>query len=524
MPPPCAGYSTSSIPSTPKKPITPTPRWCTTAVAGRSRSSPVASSRLRTSTSRTNRPATCTQSPATQLSAFGSTSPKAASPSCKASPGTTEPWRARSPGAPSVVGPPTQHRRPQADTPRNRQAWRARSPGAPSVVGPPTQHRRPQADTPRNRPETAACQIYPLPSTNFHMLKFFLPSALCILSLISSLTASDCNSPQPWHISVQWDNDMLTGTDEGYTNGARIAFTRALSPDSEEHNALQNALRRLTGAGADSRIDDFRFPGTGELRFQYGLGLSQLMFTPKDPDALTPPPGERPYAAWSGFEFSLQVSAAESASTATLSIGSTGNPSYGQDLQNWIHKNVSDSPIFQGWDSQAPTQLTLNLHLDHKRRIQFLDATADWPLQFDGFTEWGTSLGNLRTDIYAGTHLRAGWNLPNSHLTPRVQLGSFTETLFHHEPRNGGKLALYGFTGLRGYGVLHDITLDGPLWRDWDESVGSKPWQGEWTFGVAAKYDRMEISLSHSIRSDEFDGQSNRSRYGSVLVRLSGVF
>ena len=33
---------------------------------------------------------------------------------------------------------------------------------------------------------------------------------------------------------VQWDNDLLTGTDDGYTNGARIALAKELSPDSEQ--------------------------------------------------------------------------------------------------------------------------------------------------------------------------------------------------------------------------------------------------------------------------------------------------
>lgn len=355
------------------------------------------------------------------------------------------------------------------------------------------------------------------------MIRFFLLCTPLITSLIGQLQAAD-TLPQPSQISVQWDNDLLTGTDEGYTNGARIAFARALSPNSDEHDQLQNALRRLTGAEADSALDKLRFPGVGDLRFQYGIGLSQLMFTPEDPDTPTPRPGERPYAAWSGLEFSLQASARNSASTATLSIGTTGKNSYGEDMQDWIHKNVSNSPIFQGWGSQAPGELTFNLHFDHKRRIHFLDSTNDLPIQVDGFTEWGASIGNLRTDLYAGSHLRAGWNIPDSHLTPRVQLGSFTETLFQHGNANVGKFSIYGFAGLRGYGVLHDITLDGPLFRNWEESVDSEPWIGELSFGLASRYDTLEISFSHTIRTNEFNGQHNRSRYGSVLIRVSGSF
>lgn len=357
------------------------------------------------------------------------------------------------------------------------------------------------------------------------MLRFLFISSLLIgLVSVGHSQSAEAAPPQPWQLSVQWDNDLLTGTDEGYTNGARIAFARALSADSEQHNQLQAILRRLAGARADNPLDRFRFPGMGDLRFQYGIGLTQLMFTPKEPDTPTPPPGERPYAAWTGLEFSLQASANNSASAATLSVGTTGRMSYGRDLQDWIHKHVSDSPIFQGWESQAPGELTLNLHLDHKRRIPFLDTMDTGLIQIDGFTEWGASIGNLRTDLYAGAHLRSGWNLPNSHLTPRVQLGSFTETLFDHGNAERGTFSFYGFAGLRGYGVLHDITLDGPLFRSWEESVDSEPWVGELSFGLAAQYDALEISLSHTIRTDEFEGQRNRSRYGSVLVRLRGAF
>lgn len=323
---------------------------------------------------------------------------------------------------------------------------------------------------------------------------------------------------------VQWDNDLLTGTDDGYTNGARIAYAQELSPESKQHHFLQNTLRNLTGSDRGNAVSDFRFPDAGEIRYQYGTGLTQLMFTPADPDTTTPTQGERPYAGWLGLEFSLQASAGNSASTATLSVGTTGQNSYAQEAQEWVHENISDSPIFQGWDSQAPGELTLNLHLDHKHRITWLNHTQEWPLQVDGFYEWGAALGNFRTNAYLGALIRAGYNLPSSYATPTVQLGSFTETLFASDESQNNVFSLYGYAGTRGYAVLHDITLDGPLFRDWDESVNSKPWVGELSLGVAARYKWIELSLSHTLRSDEFEHQENRSRYGSVLLRLDTRF
>jgi hypothetical protein len=332
----------------------------------------------------------------------------------------------------------------------------------------------------------------------------------------------ECNAPP--QIIIQWDNDLLTGTDDGYTNGMRIAYARELSPDGKNFNRLQDFLKTLTGATGESPVGQWQFPEPEIERIQYGIGLTQLMFTPETPATIAPPQGERPYAGWLGLEFSLQANAGHSASTATLSVGTTGRHSYAEDNQQWVHRNVSDSPIFQGWDSQAPSELTVNLHFDHKQRLRFFDDTRDWPLQLDGFYAWGAALGNFRTDAYLGTLIRAGYNLPANHTTPRVQLGSFTDTLFANGVRGAEPLSIYGFVGARGYGVLHDITLDGPIFRDWGESVDSKPWVGELSFGVAARWQAVEVSLSHTLRSQEFDHQRNRSRFGSVMLRAEIAF
>lgn len=348
--------------------------------------------------------------------------------------------------------------------------------------------------------------------------------AFCFAAFMLCTPWAESATESPWQIIGQWDNDMLTGTDDGYTNGARIAFAREIPANSEEHYFLENTLRRLSGASGRTWLDELRFPATEEVRFQYGFGLTQLMFTPEDPNAATPPPGERPYAGWLGLEFSLQASSGDSASTATLSLGTTGDLSYAGDIQKWIHQKVSDSPVFSGWETQAPGEPTLNLHFDHKQRLRFLDTARNWPIEVDGFYEWGGALGNFRTAAYLGGFLRVGHNLPASHATPRVQLGSFTETIFAANDESAKKLSLYGFAGIRGYGVLQDISLDGPVFRDWDESVDSEPWVGEFSFGLGARWNQVELSLAHTVRSDEFEGQRNRSRHGSIMLRLGYRF
>lgn len=40
---------------------------------------------------------------------------------------------------------------------------------------------------------------------------------------------------------IQWDNDLLTGSNRDYTNGARIAMTQDLDTDESTHNFLQKS-------------------------------------------------------------------------------------------------------------------------------------------------------------------------------------------------------------------------------------------------------------------------------------------
>ena len=294
----------------------------------------------------------------------------------------------------------------------------------------------------------------------------------------------------------QWHNDLLSGSDEGYTNGNRLAYAYDLEPS------------KAFLAGAD--------------RVQLGFGITHLMFTPGDEAAVVPARGERPYAGWAGFEITRQESGDGWAKTATLTFGLSGEESRAEELQDWIHENVTNSATFQGWGSQAPTEITLNFHYDHKKRLDFL--TSSGLIQTDGFVERGFSLGNFRTDVYVGSKIRFGYNLPRFDSSPYVQIGSLPYEIFEGGENADSDYSFYGFLGGRIYGIAHDISLDGPLFSNWSESVGSKPLVGEVSVGVTVRYKQLDLSLSQTVRSDEFSGQNSASHYGSVVAQLKTCF
>ncbi len=353
---------------------------------------------------------------------------------------------------------------------------------------------------------------------------------LLLIALTGLLHTASANSPgqastPKWQTILQWDNDLImTGTDQDYTNGARIAFQREFPSGETPQGRLKDPLRRLAGAGRDSPGGDIRLSDRGSLRHAWGIGLTQLMYTPRDPRPAIPPPDERPYAGWLGMEFSLQAMNDDSTSGITLSLGTTGDTSLAEDTQDWVHENISNSPLFQGWESQVPQEITVNLHFDHKRRLEILEHGTPGQFETDGYGEWGMAGGNFRTNAHIGTLVRFGYNLPPTYSTPRVQLGSYGAAFFREDPPGRKAFSLLGFTGLRGTFVLHDITLDGPVFRDSEDTAQSRNFVGEWLIGIQLRWSAFDLSLSNTLRTNEFKGQHKHHSFGSVMLRWRNRF
>ena len=349
-------------------------------------------------------------------------------------------------------------------------------------------------------------------------------SITMILLCISNAVAQELiKPPEPsdWQVIVQLDNDLFAGSDRDYTNGIRVGIVQEFSLESEKGQRLNNRLRGGAKKIRD-RLQSMRLNDDDNLRFARGFGLTQLIFTPEDPLALSSPEGERPYAGWLGLEYSLHVKADNLVNSLTLSVGTTGDASQAQPAQNWVNRNISGSPIFQGWDSQVPSELTVNVNFDHKQRFKRLSRSIsghNW-LEIDGYYETGVAAGNFRSDAYLGSLARIGYRLPKNFSTPRVQIGSYGHQLFTDQNDYGNKFSAFAFAGARASAVLHDITLDGPVFRDFDTGVESKPLVGELVYGLGIRYRKMDLLFSQTVRSDEFAGQTENLKFGSFMLRF----
>lgn len=356
-----------------------------------------------------------------------------------------------------------------------------------------------------------------------------MPSAFRLILVLASTCALKAQTVEPQIATkkpgpcidswmVQLDNDLFAGSDRDYTNGFRLAVggPTGVEPD---YGRMRGWLHRFSG-DKDSyplfdRLADFD-PST--LSYSWGAGITQLMFTPDNHVPRVPPPGERPYAAWLGAEFSIQVRDENSLSSVALAIGVTGDWALGEEAQDIIHHDVSHSPLFNGWDSQLPEEVTLDLLLDHKRRLRLLDDWQSGLWSIDGYYEFGGSLGTMRTAAYAGGLIRAGWNLPRTYSIPRLQVASYANQYFSNRPHDPEGFRIYLLGGARGSLVLHDATLDGSLFQNWRFAVDSKPLVGELILGCGVGYGEFELIYSRVVRSDEFDGQNTNQEYGSMQL------
>lgn len=327
------------------------------------------------------------------------------------------------------------------------------------------------------------------------------------------------------YLTFYLDNDLFSGEDQDYTNGARVSWISENRPAFGYVPARQ-VLEKLSGAEENSslirRLSGFERGDIeqGNVVVNYGLSITQLMFTPVDFESPVQPPGQRRYAGWLGIGFSLHAKNERVLNSAELILGTVGPRSYAEQTQNFIH-DIRGIPEFQGWDDQVPNEFTLDLSFVQKRRLRFLER-PERSFSMDGFSELGARLGTLRTAAYVGGFLRVGFHLPADFSDPRISATGNSHRLFESGLKTDSDWSLYGLAGAEAAGVLHDATLDGPLFKNFDTGISREPWVGEAYLGFGVRWKSIEFSYVHTFRSQEYEEQSGGSEFGSLalLIRL----
>lgn len=295
---------------------------------------------------------------------------------------------------------------------------------------------------------------------------------------------------------VEFENDLFADQDRYYTNGVRLS-------------RVGEARRPPDWLAEVAR----RFPGIDEAdALPYRFSISHNLYTPSSIEAPTPPPDDRPYAAWLNLQFATGTLSERGADRVHVGLGLVGPLVAGEEIQTTIHELVG-APEPVGWDEQLRNEPTLQIGYDRFRR--FLTSGGARGGGLDGTWLAGMALGNAHTHVAAGAFLRLGYNLPRGYGPPRITPAVSGAGYFKPSERT----SWYFYAGVEGRRVLRDMFIEGNTFGGVD-GARHEPYVGEVFGGFVFTRGPFRTAYTHVWRSREFEGQPVDQRYGALSFSL----
>jgi hypothetical protein len=316
-------------------------------------------------------------------------------------------------------------------------------------------------------------------------------------------TAHADDEPARMALHLRLENDVLSGSDRGYTNGFQLGFT---SPTVESFGdaALPQRLRAL-----NRRLTWLQPRGFSENNVAFTI--AQGMFTPDESELSVPDPLDRPYAGMllAGIVYSGRDS--YSMRSTRLDVGLVGPSALAEQTQDLVH-DVASVDKFQGWDHQLRDEPVFRILHQRMRKWDL-----ETPRRVDAIVHYGGGIGNMTTFANAGAELRFGRLLPDDFGTaPAPQGGELTAPA---RSIGGDRMpSIHGYVAFDARYVLHDITLDGNTWSD-SASVEREPLVADVAVGFAAYWRLWKITVARYFRTKEFETEQRDTDFGSITFR-----
>lgn len=326
--------------------------------------------------------------------------------------------------------------------------------------------------------------------------------ASCVNNFQKSTTTLEQRIPQNIKkkdnsfLTLTVENDLFaSGTDENYTSGVRLTYFDSQIDPPE--------LVKKIGD-----IVPF-FDVTDTTHVYYSLGHN--LYTPEDIRLVNPPLADRPYAGFLYGSVGYQKLKDNHVNDLEVTLGIVGPSALGEDIQRFVHLNISDSPDPMGWDTQLKDEPALMVAYQRSwpeaYRLHFK------PYYFRASPHVGATVGNVYT--YANTGLtlqilpeKHKWQDPPARVRPAIPgTGAFTI------PDNEFSWSIFAAAEARA--IARNIFLDGNTFKD-SRSVNKRPVVLDANLGFTLSYGRFQTAYTVNWRSKEFDGQQNDSIFGSV--------
>jgi hypothetical protein len=302
-------------------------------------------------------------------------------------------------------------------------------------------------------------------------------------------------------LTLTAENDIVGDTDEGYTNGLRLAWMNA---EGKRPFWAGLGLEKLPLVAAGSAL-------------RYETSLGQSMFTPRDTSRFRPDPHDRPYAGFSYVGLAVpgvsppRESGQRRLDELELTLGIVGPASLAGDTQIAWHKLFGFNRP-NGWAYQLRNEPAINL--SYRRSIRLPPARFAG-LSADLTPHWGFAVGNVYDYANAGASVRIGADLPAlgvERIEPSLSGGGAFD---HH-----GALHLHFFAGVDGRAIARNIFLDGNSFRS-GPSVAKNGFVVDVEAGAVISWRRVRLTYSQVFRSREYKAQTRPSNFGSLSLGVA---
>jgi len=329
--------------------------------------------------------------------------------------------------------------------------------------------------------------------------------AALVVVLGAAIALAPCPAfAQPPSWTLLWENDVVFGSDDDYTNGLRLSadFSKALwwkrwglgyKNCGEQTDASKPCLRTTVMFG-------------------------QNFYTPHDITVKQVLQGERPYAAWLYGGFAGRVSRPARLTSVELQIGTTGKAALGKEIQTWFHSLPGmNSPRPKGWNNQVkPVPGVVGIIASWDDRFAFPPNTRRASAFFDAdaIPYYRFTVGNVHTHAAIGTMLRFGHNIQGwgtDKIAPTVRATS------GDEPQPKDRRIFYGFAGLEARAVAWNALLQHETYTSRQLPRISRA-VADFEVGFEVGYRPWSGGFRWVRRSQEFNGASV-SKFGGLFIR-----
>jgi hypothetical protein len=299
------------------------------------------------------------------------------------------------------------------------------------------------------------------------------------------------------------ENDLLTGSDNNYTNGLGVTWVSA-DLESYEDDRFVNKWGRFWSF--------LPFVGDEGYTTYASWTLAQEMHTPDDITISDPPLDDQPYAGVLYVDSLLYARKERWAHVWQLRLGVVGPASQAENVQKDFHDLIGgDEPM--GWDTQMPDEPIINVGytLAHLSAAGHVGKTAEWRVVSVGTAGAGTYF----TGVGIGAYAELGWNLVDAFGGTSLRSGLNAASTVGVGPVKDWSVSFFG--GFGGYGVAHYLPLDGTVFHD-SRSVDSKPLIGTGTLGISVRHEALVLSLAATFFTDTFEEQRESASYGTLSM------